>query len=99
MKGKRTVRLGNWRISVPGSAILRIILGVLLVLGGFLWFLPLLGIWMLPLGVILLSVDLPYVRRLRRRSETWMVPWFRRLRRWQESRRTARAKETHAKEK
>jgi hypothetical protein len=35
---------------------------VLLVFGGFLGFLPVLGFWMLPLGLLLLAVDLPAVR-------------------------------------
>jgi len=82
MSGKRTIRLGNRRIPVPSSMILRICLGILLLLGGFLWFLPLLGAWMLPLGLLVLSVDLPIARRLRRRAEIWVVPAFRRLQSW-----------------
>ena len=83
MKGKRTIRLGNRRFPVPSSMILRIGLGVLLLIGGFLWFLPLLGAWMLPLGLLVLSVDFAIARRLRRKGELWFVPAFRRLKaRW-----------------
>jgi hypothetical protein len=88
MNGKRTIRLGNRRIPVPSSLILRIALGVLLLLGGFLWFLPLLGAWMLPLGLLVLSVDFAIARRLRRRGEVKVVPWFRRLKAWWEGRKT-----------
>lgn len=38
---------------------------------GLLGFLPMLGYWMIPLGVILLSVDFHWMRRLRRRTEVW----------------------------
>ncbi len=31
--------------------------------GGFLWFLPVLGFWMLPVGVILLAEDVPRMKR------------------------------------
>ena len=34
----------------------------LLILGGCLSFLPVLGIWMLPLGLLLLAVDVPQLR-------------------------------------
>jgi hypothetical protein len=40
-----------------------------------LWFLPILGLWMLPLGIMVLSIDFHPLRRARRRFETW---WGRR---------------------
>lgn len=46
----------------PGSRILRIPLGILLILGGIFSFLPVLGIWMLPLGLLLLALDLPILQ-------------------------------------
>ena len=91
MSGKRTIRLGNRRIPVPSSVIMRIGLGILLLLGGFLWFLPLVGAWMLPLGLLILSVDFAIARRLRRRGEVKVVPWFRRLKSWWKSCWTNRA--------
>lgn len=51
--------------------ILRVIVGILLLLGGILGFLPILGFWMIPLGLMVLSYDLPIVRRWRRRLEVW----------------------------
>ena len=57
---------------------LRLGIGMLLMLGGILGFLPILGFWMLPLGLLVLSYDLPMVRRWRRRLE---VRWLRRWRR------------------
>ena len=52
------VRLGKRRINVPGTPIVRIVIGVLLIVFGILGFLPFFGFWMLPLGVVVLSVDL-----------------------------------------
>jgi len=46
----------------PGSGVVRILLGLLLVLGGFVGFLPILGFWMIPLGLLVLAIDLPVVR-------------------------------------
>lgn len=47
----------------PEALWLRLLVGVLLILGGLLWFLPLLGFWMLPLGVLLIAEVVPVVRR------------------------------------
>ena len=41
----------------------RVPAGVALIGGGVLSFLPVLGIWMLPLGVALLAQDVPVIRR------------------------------------
>lgn len=43
----------------PSARLIRIPLGILLVLGGIFSILPVLGIWMLPLGLLLLAVDMP----------------------------------------
>lgn len=52
----------NYLKTHPNSG-LRISVGLLLILGGFLGALPILGFWMLPLGLILLSVDFPWAKR------------------------------------
>lgn len=57
--------------------LLRKAIGVLLVVGGLLGFLPVLGFWMLPLGLALLAVDYPIMRRVWRRTVVW---WGRRRR-------------------
>ena len=71
MTRKHFVRLGSYRMPLPGSRIVRTLLGIVLILGGFLGFLPILGFWMVPLGLLILSIDLPFVRRWRRRAEVW----------------------------
>lgn len=52
---------------MPRNRLARTIVGLLLLIGGVLGFLPVLGFWMIPLGLMVLSVDFPFVRRLRRR--------------------------------
>ncbi len=69
---KPKVRFGRYQVPLPRHPILRIVLGTLLIMGGLLWFLPVLGLWMLPLGLLVLSVDIALIRRWRRRGETWL---------------------------
>jgi hypothetical protein len=56
----------------PKSKFGRLFLGWSLVVGGILGFLPVLGFWMIPVGVVVLSADSPFMRRLRRRAEVWI---------------------------
>ena len=56
----------------PSSKWLRIPLGVVLIIGGFLGFLPLLGFWMIPLGLFLLAEDIPAVRK----ATSWAIQVF-----------------------
>ena len=53
--------------SLPKGRTTRIALGGGLVVGGCLGFLPVLGFWMIPLGVLVLSQDIPRIRRMRRK--------------------------------
>ena len=46
----------------PGTGLIRIPLGIALVLCGFVGFLPILGFWMVPLGLLVLAIDVPLVR-------------------------------------
>ncbi|MEM6595165.1 MAG: hypothetical protein AAF672_10260 [Pseudomonadota bacterium] len=66
-------------IRARGWWIIRLPIALLLIMGGILSFLPVLGFWMLPLGLLLLAVDLPLLRgplsvamiRGRRRVAVW----------------------------
>ena len=43
-----------------------------MLLGGCLAILPVLGLWMLPLGLVLLAEDVPALRRLTDRCLDWI---------------------------
>jgi len=60
---------------MPRSRAARIAIGVVLVILGIFGFLPVLGFWMIPLGLLVLSYEFASVRRLRRRFIIW---WERR---------------------
>ena len=69
-----------------GFRLVRLPLALILIAGGLLWFLPILGLWMLPFGLLLVAVDLPLLRgpisvliiRARRRIKRWLRYWHKR---------------------
>lgn len=67
----REIVIGTFRLKLPKSRWLRTLIGVALILGGILGFLPILGFWMVPLGLLVLSHDSHFVRRQRRRFAVW----------------------------
>lgn len=64
----------------PEQKWVRLPSGLLFILGGLLSFLPVLGVWMLPLGILLLAEDIPLFQNLSgkmlgwiaRRKPTWL---------------------------
>ena len=50
---------------------LRVLLGVVLIIGGIFGFLPVLGFWMIPLGLAMIFLDAPPVRRAWSRLRAW----------------------------
>jgi hypothetical protein len=86
--GLAKVRFGSRTFDLPGNRIVRIAMGGgLVILGVFGAVLPLLGVWMIPLGLLVLSVDIPVVRRLNRRVSVAFSRWWhgRKSRRQRES--------------
>ena len=73
----RKIKIFGREIRMPQSRGLRVVIGALLVFFGLLGFLPVLGFWMIPLGLLVLSYEFASVRRLRRRTVVW---WERRRR-------------------
>ena len=71
------IRFGSRSYPVPGTRTQRTLIGLALLAGGIMGFLPIVGFWMIPLGLLVLSVDSPRIRRQRRRLEVW---WGRRRR-------------------
>jgi hypothetical protein len=55
----------------PDARWVRIPVGVLFLLGGVFSILPVLGIWMLPLGLLLLAYDVPFMRKPVARFTIW----------------------------
>ncbi len=80
----RPARFVAW-LRQPTSRGVRIPLAALLILGGIFSFLPVLGLWMLPLGLLLFAQDLPFLQGPLVRMLTWIE------RKWTERQ---RAKET-----
>lgn len=73
---EKLIEITRWadRRVPPG---VRTLMGIPLMIGGILSFLPVLGIWMLPAGAMLIALDVP--------------PWRRRMLAWIERQEAARA--------
>ncbi len=56
----------------PSSRLVRIPLSALLILGGIFSFLPILGLWMLPLGLLLIAQDIPFLQKPLARALGWI---------------------------
>jgi hypothetical protein len=54
-------RFVNW-VRQPSARLIRIPAGIALICGGIIGFLPILGFWMIPLGLALLALDIPFLR-------------------------------------
>jgi hypothetical protein len=67
----RIQRTFRW-LRQPSVRWLRIPAGILLIMGGFLSILPIFGLWMLPLGLVLLAEDIPPLRRATNRVLAWI---------------------------
>ena len=71
------IRFGKYSLNLPRNRLVRIAIGVLLVLaGGLGGWLPILGFWMLPLGLLVLAADSPTIRRFNRRATVKIVGWW-----------------------
>ena len=64
----------------PRSRLVRIPAGIALIAGGVFSFLPLLGLWMLPLGLLLLAADVPFLQRPMARFALWCLSALNRFR-------------------
>lgn len=71
----------------------RIPLGILCIIAAFFWFLPVVGLEFLPLGLLLLAQDVPFLRRPAARLTLWLISayeWMRkRWRAWRSRRNRA----------
>src|SRR5262245_34324305 len=61
----------------PSSRWVRVPIALLLIIGGVVGFLPVLGFWMIPLGLLLLAQDVPILQRPLLQAVTWLErKWF-----------------------
>jgi hypothetical protein len=75
-------RFIHW-LRIPSSFAIRMAIAILLILGGIFSFLPVLGIWMLPLGLLLIAQDVPLLQKplvatfawVERKCEWLRVKW------------------------
>jgi hypothetical protein len=80
----RLARFVGW-LRKPSSRLVRIPLAILLIVGGIFGFLPVLGLWMLPLGLLLFAQDVPILQKPMARMLGWIE------RKWVERERKKRA--------
>ncbi len=71
-----SIRFGRHRVGLPKRRLHRRVIGGALVAGGLVGFLPIVGFWMVPAGLIVLSVDSAPIRRFRRRSTVGLGGWL-----------------------
>jgi len=81
LTGKLPARLGSvvkW-LREPSRLFFRAIAAALFILGGVFSILPILGFWMLPLGLGLLAEDVPGMKPPLEKVSRWLVETWRRL--------------------
>jgi hypothetical protein len=67
-------------LATPRYRLVRLPAAILLILGSFLAILPGFGLWMLPLGLMLLAVDVPALRPAMSAAGIRLRRWLRRWR-------------------
>jgi hypothetical protein len=75
-------RFIQW-LRLPSSIATRLIIAMALIVGGIFSFLPVLGVWMLPLGLLLIAQDFPFLQQpvvaafawVERKCEWLRVKW------------------------
>jgi hypothetical protein len=60
------------RLRQPAARWMRIPAGLLLIVASLFFILPVFGLWMLPLGLVLLAEDVPPLRRATGRALAWI---------------------------
>lgn len=70
----------------PSSFAARLAVALLLIFGGVFSFLPVLGLWMLPLGFLLIAQDVPFLQKPLVKTLAWVESKWKLLRAKWESR-------------
>jgi hypothetical protein len=71
-----SIKIGSYTLNLPQNRWARISIGVSLIFLGLLGFLPVLGFWMIPAGLLVLAADIPAVRRFNRRAVVAVKGWW-----------------------
>lgn len=66
----RMARVLRW-LRQPSAIWFRLPVALLFIGAGFVGFLPILGFWMAPLGLVLIAIDIPPLRRPIARAAGW----------------------------
>jgi hypothetical protein len=66
----RAARALRWLRS-PASRKVRIPLAILCLIGGALWFLPVVGLELIPIGLLLIAQDVPFLKKPVARALLW----------------------------
>lgn len=77
----RVTRVIRW-LRDPDSKWVRLPLGLLLVVGGFFGFLPVLGIEFIPVGLLLIAQDVPFLRKPVGKFTLWLESQWLRVKKW-----------------
>ena len=72
----------------PQARVVRLPLGILCIVASFFWFLPVIGIELLPIGLLLIAQDVAFLRRPVGRMTLWVLDRWVRLRKWWERHRS-----------
>ena len=76
----------NW-LREPKHLLVRVIAAALFILGGVFSILPVLGVWMLPLGLGLLAEDVPGMKPPLEKASVWLIEkWQELLAKWRKLR-------------
>jgi hypothetical protein len=82
-------RILRW-LHDPKSRWVRIPLGIVFIGASFFWFLPVVGVEFLPIGLLLIAQDVPFLRRPVGKMVLWCLDKFEELKQWWKTRRGTR---------
>lgn len=77
----RITHIIRW-LRAPEARRVRLPIGILCVIASFFWFLPVVGIELLPIGLLLIALDVPFLRRPVGVSILWLEERWLALKRW-----------------
>lgn len=81
------------RLRGPHARWVRIPVGILCLIAGCFWFLPVIGLYFFPLGLMLIAEDVPFLRRPVARFMHWLADRWIALQLWRAARRERSTRE------